>query len=41
MPAFYARPETVADLVDFVVGKVLNVLGFEQALFPPWGAEGP
>jgi 4-hydroxy-3-polyprenylbenzoate decarboxylase len=41
MPAFYARPETVADLVDFVVGKVLNVLGFEQALFPPWGAGGP
>jgi flavin prenyltransferase len=41
MPAFYARPETVADLVDFVVGKVLNVLGFEQTLFAAWAAEQP
>jgi flavin prenyltransferase len=41
MPAFYARPESIADLVDFVVGKILNVLGFEQQLFPPWGADAP
>ena len=39
MPAFYAQPETVADLVDFVVGKVLAALGFEQTLFAAWGAE--
>jgi 4-hydroxy-3-polyprenylbenzoate decarboxylase len=36
-PAFYGRPQTVADLVDHVVGKVLTALGFEQRLFPPWG----
>jgi 4-hydroxy-3-polyprenylbenzoate decarboxylase len=41
MPAFYARPETVADLVDFVVGKVMSVLGFDQTLFTPWAAERP
>jgi len=37
MPAFYTRPGSVDELVDFVAGKILDVLGFEQALFPPWG----
>ena len=41
MPAFYARPETVQDVVDFVVGKVLNALGFEQRLFEPWEGVSP
>jgi flavin prenyltransferase len=36
MPGFYARPETLQDLVDHVAGKVLSALGFEQTLFPPW-----
>jgi len=36
MPAFYHRPQTVEELVDFVVGKILTVLGFEQTLFAPW-----
>jgi 4-hydroxy-3-polyprenylbenzoate decarboxylase len=37
MPAFYHRPETVAELVDFVVGKILDSLGIPHALFPRWG----
>jgi 4-hydroxy-3-polyprenylbenzoate decarboxylase len=36
MPGFYARPETLEDAVDHVVGKALTALGFEQHLFPPW-----
>lgn len=36
MPAFYARPTTIEDLADFVVGRVLAVLGIEHRLFPPW-----
>jgi len=36
MPGFYGRPQSVADLVDHVVGKALQALGFEQRLFPPW-----
>ena len=37
MPGFYQRPESVADLVNFVVGKVLDNLGVEHQLFQRWG----
>ena len=36
MPGFYHRPATVADLVDFVVAKVLDRLGLEHALVRRW-----
>jgi flavin prenyltransferase len=39
MPAFYNRPVTLQDAIDFVVGKVLSVLGFEHHLYPPWGRD--
>jgi 4-hydroxy-3-polyprenylbenzoate decarboxylase len=39
MPAFYQRPKTLDDLADFMAGKILNALGFEQHLFPPWKGE--
>lgn len=38
MPAFYQKPENLDDLVDFVVGKLLDQLGIEQSLFKRWGA---
>jgi 4-hydroxy-3-polyprenylbenzoate decarboxylase len=37
MPAFYHRPRTVDDLVDFIAGRVLDALGVENALSPRWG----
>jgi 4-hydroxy-3-polyprenylbenzoate decarboxylase len=37
MPAFYQRPRSVEDLVNFVVGKVLDNLGVEHQLFKRWG----
>jgi len=37
MPAFYHRPGSLDDLVNFVVGKVLDQLGVEHALFRRWG----
>jgi len=39
MPAFYQQPKTIDDLASFVAGKILNALGFEQQLFPPWKGE--
>jgi len=37
MPAFYHHPEKVSDLVDFIVGRVLDSLGIENELAPRWG----
>jgi len=39
MPGFYGRPESVLDLVDFVVGKILDQLGIENDLYKRWGTE--
>ncbi len=36
MPAFYSCPEKIDDLVDFMVGKVLDSLGIENSLFRRW-----
>ena len=37
MPGFYHGPEKIDDLVDFVVGKVLDQLDVEHSLFERWG----
>lgn len=36
MPAYYHKPKSMNDLVDFVVGKVLDQLGIEHNLFIRW-----
>lgn len=36
MPAFYHQPRTINDLVDFLVGRVLDLLGIEHRLFRRW-----
>ncbi|MDX1764626.1 MAG: flavin prenyltransferase UbiX [bacterium] len=36
MPAFYQGPQTVDDLIGFVVGRVLDVMGIEHRLFRRW-----
>jgi 4-hydroxy-3-polyprenylbenzoate decarboxylase len=38
-PAFYAGAQDVNALIDFVAGKVLDVLGVEHALFRRWGGQ--
>jgi 4-hydroxy-3-polyprenylbenzoate decarboxylase len=39
-PGFYHRPTTIAELVDFVVARVLDHLGVENTVAPRWGADG-
>jgi 4-hydroxy-3-polyprenylbenzoate decarboxylase len=36
MPAFYQMPKTLDDLADFMAGKILAALGFDQTLYPKW-----
>ncbi len=35
-PGFYMRPKTIDDLVDFVVGRLCDLLGVEHALDTRW-----
>lgn len=37
-PGFYNRPETVQDLVDFMVARILDHLDIDQSLMPAWGS---
>jgi 4-hydroxy-3-polyprenylbenzoate decarboxylase len=37
VPGFYTRPESLDDVINFVVGKVLNLLGRRHDLFESWG----
>jgi 4-hydroxy-3-polyprenylbenzoate decarboxylase len=37
-PGFYHKPKTIDDLVNHVVGKIMDTLGFETNLFRRWGS---
>ncbi|MDH5401290.1 MAG: UbiX family flavin prenyltransferase [Candidatus Heimdallarchaeota archaeon] len=35
-PGFYKKPQTIDDLVDFIVAKTLNIFDINQSLMKPW-----
>ena len=39
MPGFYHRPKTMDDLIDHVVGKVLDQFNIDHGLFRRWGGQ--
>jgi len=39
MPAFYTKPQTIEDMIDHSLGRVLDLFGVETGLFTPW--QGP
>lgn len=36
MPGFYHKPTSLDDIIDFVVGKILDYLNIENKLFEKW-----
>ena len=40
MPAYYHKPKNIRNIVDYVVGKALDCLGIDHALFERWPDSG-
>jgi flavin prenyltransferase len=39
VPAFYTRPQSINDIVDQTIGRVLDLFDLDGATFPRWGEE--
>ena len=37
-PGFYHEPQSIDDLVDFMVARILSQLGIEQSIMQGWGS---
>ena len=40
-PAFYQHPETLDDMIDFVVSRVLDALEYDNELSARWASQSP
>jgi len=41
VPAFYSRPESLGDMIDHTLGRVLDMFGLETGKLRRWGEESP
>jgi 4-hydroxy-3-polyprenylbenzoate decarboxylase len=41
MPAMYARPASIEEMVDHTVGRVLDLFGIESGLVRRWTGQPP
>ena len=39
MPGFYHRSKSIEDLVQFMVGRILELIDFEHKLYRPWAED--
>jgi flavin prenyltransferase len=39
VPAFYAAPHTISDIVDQMVGRMLDILGYDWPVVRRWGED--
>jgi len=40
VPAFYARPKSIDEMVNHTIGRVLDLFGIDNALVKRWGESG-
>lgn len=41
LPALYQRPQSIEEMIDHTVGRVMEMLGLEQSLAPEWNGLKP